>query len=84
MTQGQSGARRGRRCRLFYGALSPVQVARTGAAQPTLGPVMDEGAVAASIAAARDAHQGHDHATDDICTTARLLAEAMAGTIAKR
>jgi len=45
---------------------------------------MDEGAVAASIAAARDAHRGHDHATDDICTTARMLAEVVGGIVAKR
>jgi len=61
-----------------------LPVARTGSAQATLGPVMDERAVAASIAAAHDAHEGHDHATGDICTTARMLAEVVAGIVAKR
>jgi hypothetical protein len=45
---------------------------------------MDESAVAASIAAARGAHQGDDYETDDICTTARMLAEVVGGIVAKR
>jgi len=61
-----------------------LPVARTGAAPAALGPVMDASAVAASIAAARDAHEGHDHEAGDICTTARMLAEIVGGIVAKR
>jgi predicted amidohydrolase YtcJ len=61
-----------------------LPVARTGAAPATLGPVMDERVVAASIEAARLAHHGHGHTADDICTTARMLAEVVGGIVAKR
>jgi len=60
------------------GRVLPVK--RVGAAQASLGPVMD----AAALAAASSEYRGHDHATGDVCTTARRLSEVAASLAAAR